>query len=136
MGVDWNPTLECGVECIDNQHKELLKRLNGFIDAMATGRSKGAEEVTSLFRFLDTYVEEHFNHEQSYMQEFKYPDTKAHLAQHEFFIEELTSLEERLISSGPSSSLAIEAKRRLLDWFVNHISEVDRLLAAFLKERL
>ena len=132
--VEWKEDFESGVSCIDTQHKELLNRINSLIRAVDEG--KGTESLKGLFVFLDDYVIAHFGTEQEYMAEYEYPEKDIHIIEHTFFIGELNELKASLRRGGPSSALAIEAKRRLLDWFIEHITTVDIKLCAYLKERI
>lgn len=43
MAIEWTDELATGVNKIDNQHKELFKRINNLLDACNQG--KGKDEV-------------------------------------------------------------------------------------------
>lgn len=54
MKLKWDESLEIGHENIDNQHKELLDRINYFFDSINSGMGK--EEVLRTLDFLERYT--------------------------------------------------------------------------------
>ncbi|MBI5826473.1 MAG: hypothetical protein HZB22_01895 [Deltaproteobacteria bacterium] len=51
MSIEWSEKFESGLDWQDRQHRELLKRVNGFLDAM--GRGACGEEPGRLLKFLE-----------------------------------------------------------------------------------
>lgn len=66
MGIEWSSYLATGVDWQDSHHRELFKRINRLLDAMASGYGK--EEVANLFNFLDQYFVVHFEAENEAME--------------------------------------------------------------------
>jgi hemerythrin len=125
--------MSVGVEFIDNQHKEMLDRINQVLEAV---RDKNSPEVAvSTLDFLAAYVVEHFGAEQEQMLKYQYPATNTHLEQHEYYALKVAEFRVRLKEEGTSEQLLIEMKKLLVDWFSNHIDKVDRSLGRFLKLR-
>ncbi|MHB9035807.1 MAG: hemerythrin domain-containing protein, partial [Armatimonadota bacterium] len=58
MAVQWTPDLAVGVREIDDQHRELFKRVNDLLEAMSKG--KGRDEIAKVVAFLGNYVVTHF----------------------------------------------------------------------------
>ncbi|MFZ2956930.1 MAG: bacteriohemerythrin [Candidatus Ozemobacteraceae bacterium] len=129
----WSKVLEVGHVEIDAQHQELVKHLNVFLDAMAQGKSK--EETAKFLNFLAEYIVSHFAAEEKIMAKFAYPQMRAHRALHMNFIKDLQSMEEEFHKNGPSENLSKQLQKRVVDWFVKHISHVDTELSAFLKTK-
>jgi len=134
MAVLWRNDLSIGVEAIDNQHKELFNRINTLLDACTQG--KGAEEVGSVIKFLEEYVVVHFNHEQSLMTKYNYPEYEAHKAMHIKFVEDFSKLKQQFEKEGATINFVIQTNQVVVDWLVNHISRVDKKLGAFLKDKV
>ena len=63
MAIEWTEDLATGVNKIDNQHKELFKRINNLLEACNQGRGKN--EVEKVIKFLDDYVIIHFSEEEN-----------------------------------------------------------------------
>ena len=130
MGMEWSRNLSTGLDWQDRHHKELFKRINRLLDAMAVGYGK--DEVRTIFDFLDEYFVTHFEAEEQAMDKYHYPGMVAHLAEHTGFIDEIARLRKEF-ESGPSSALVIKVQREVVDWLINHIGELDKSLGCFLK---
>ncbi|MBE3518935.1 MAG: hemerythrin family protein [Firmicutes bacterium] len=127
----WTKDLATGIGVIDDQHKELFKRVNDLLSAMKQG--KGKEQLAGLLGFLADYVVTHFGTEEKFMQAHDYPQSLGHKAEHMSFVRNLSDLRKRFDQEGPGSLLAIESQRLLVDWWYNHIGKSDKALGAFLK---
>jgi len=130
----WTESLGVGVPDIDEQHRELIERINSLRVAMGQGRSR--EEIRETIRFLEDYVVEHFTAEEQYMLVSDYPYATMHKAEHTAFIRDFAAIKEkleRLERDGMITSFAaIETQRKLSDWLVNHIGKSDKVLGAYL----
>jgi hemerythrin len=129
--LQWSDSLSVGYPAIDEQHKELIRRISGLLGAMRVGQGKA--ELESVLDFLGAYVVEHFGDEQKLMQRFRYPGYAAHKALHDAFINDVTALRRDLVANGPTAAGAIQVQRRVVDWTVSHIGQVDQQLAAYLR---
>lgn len=134
MPVQWTDDLSVGVLEIDNQHKELFSRVNGLLDAMGDGQGK--QELENVIGFLAEYVVKHFAAEEEYMLRLNYPNYEAHRGQHEAFVDDFAALKQQLETSGASTSLVIEANRRVVSWLTGHIRKTDKQLGAFMASKL
>ncbi len=134
MSIEWTPDLATGVAEIDDQHKELFKRIDKLVEAWKTGLA--VEETDKVIKFLAEYVVFHFGNEERYMDKFGYSSTSAHKAQHAQFIKAFEKLKDRFASQGVSPELIQDATQLLVDWLKNHIRYVDKALGLFLKLKL
>lgn len=130
MAIQWNSSLATGVAEIDNQHQELIKRINNLLDAMHEGNGK--ETIEKVISFLDEYVIIHFGTEEKYMAQYNYPEYSSHKEQHQSFIAYFNDLKKELVRVGPTSVLVIQAQRKLSEWWENHISMIDKELGGYL----
>ena len=131
--LKWTEDLSTGVGVIDDQHKELFKRVNSLLSSMSQG--KGKEQIGEVLGFLSDYVVTHFGTEEKSMESNGYPGLKAHKGEHTSYIEKLSGLRKRFDREGQNSLLAIESQRLLVDWWLNHIGKTDKALGAFLKAK-
>lgn len=134
MAFQWTADLATSVPEIDDQHKELIVRVESLLSALAQG--KGRDEISRIVQFLTDYVVFHFGNEERYMQKFGYSNTQQHRAQHELFVKIFLRLKERLLIEGASPQLIEDARQLVVDWLVNHIKFSDRALGLFLKRKL
>lgn len=130
MAIEWTQDLAVGFNKIDEQHKELFKRLNNLLEACNQG--KGKEEVGNIINFLGAYVVEHFGTEEEFMKKNNYPAFAAHKQQHEEFVKSFTDLKNEFESKGGGILTVLHANKMLVDWLTNHIGKTDKALGAFL----
>ncbi len=133
MKIEWDPTLEVGVEAIDEQHKELFRRLDRLLQAMHA--HQGAVEVGRLLDYLGEYVVAHFGEEEAVMRDRDYPGYPAHKAEHEAFLKDFQMLRAEYLSSGPTAVIAIRVTNRVTAWLREHIYRIDRALGQYLQRR-
>jgi hemerythrin len=134
MAIEWSERMSVGVALIDDQHRELIERINRLLAAAADRQAHG--ELPKLLGFLQDYVGTHFGAEEALMAKHHYPDTAAHKAEHVAFVADFVKLRGDLESQGPTAMLVIETQRRVVDWLLNHIGKVDRKLGGFLADKL
>lgn len=131
MGIEWREHLALGISEIDNQHKELFKRFNSFLEACDAG--EGGDDIRNMLHFLDTYVVKHFAVEEQLQREAGYPEIEAHQAQHRKFIEDLEALKRQVEVKGPDLGVVLSAGRLMVGWLIEHISKTDKALGQFLR---
>jgi hemerythrin len=133
MTLQWDENLATKIGEIDEQHKELLDRLNAFLGAVWKGR--GIQEIEKTISFLESHVSSHFTTEEEYMSRHGYSDLPAHQKRHEQFQKELSSLKAQLKREGATDDIVVATRLRLIDWFVRHIKREDREFSLFLEEK-
>jgi len=134
MAIPWTPELSTSVDEIDNQHKELIQRVDGLLTALAQGKER--PEIAKIIQFLSDYVVFHFGNEERYMKQYGYQNATQHLAQHAQFVKTFGRLKDRLLMEGIGPELAEDARQLVVDWLINHIKYSDRALGLFLKRKL
>ena len=116
---------------VDEQHKELLKRANNFLDHVKTG-----DEINDLMKLLDyltIYVYDHFIAEEKTMAEINYPNYLAHKREHTQFINIVADLELRMPNEINLTSFRSEVQDKIYDWLSNHILVLDKEMAHFIQ---
>jgi hemerythrin-like metal-binding protein len=128
--IDWGLKLSVGIEKIDEQHKKLIDLINELNAAM---RNKQAKTVlANILTELSKYTKTHFQTEEVYFKTFNYPETKAHIVEHENFIKKISDFQESL--KADDACLSIEIMKFLRDWLVNHILKTDMQYKVFFVE--
>ncbi|MEW5706306.1 MAG: bacteriohemerythrin [Actinomycetota bacterium] len=131
--AQWTDELKTGVFEIDNQHKEIIKMINDFHEALSKG--KGKEVVENTIRFLSDYVVKHFKTEEKMMLDYHYPAFPAHKREHDNFTAEFADLVKEYNKDSNASFIAITIQRSVVSWLVNHIMKVDKAMAKFLLDK-
>lgn len=130
--MQWSASLATGVDLIDQQHQELIKRINQLLEACNQG--KGKEVVEEMLNFLEDYVKTHFRAEEKLQQDHHYPEYPTHKQLHDQFIQDIGNLKQQFESEGATLRLVVVINRKVVDWLTQHIMRADKALAAFLKE--
>jgi hemerythrin len=123
-GIQWSDDLAVRVGAVDEQHRELFRRLNLFLDACDAG--KGTADLVKMLQFLDDYVSIHFRDEERLQEEFGFPFRHQHRSYHRSFEEQLGILKKRFIREGPTADLVATINRVVVGWLLDHISRKDR----------
>lgn len=131
--MEWTPDLSVGVEEIDEQHRELFRRINQLVEAVKKSECKYI--IGGVMKFLHEYAVEHFGDEEAIMSRHGYPGYRAHRAQHAGFIEGLAAMEEELRNETSSYTRSVYTNQMVVDWIINHISKLDKELGRYLKSR-
>ena len=131
--LEWTPALAVGIASIDNQHKELFRKLAGLAQAMCGGDTEA--EVGRLVPFLARYVVDHFATEEGLMNRYAYPAAASHKLQHQLFTRDLQAFGQQLDRGPFSAALVLGLHRKASESLVNHIAKTDKLLGAFLKTK-
>ncbi|MCK4966430.1 hemerythrin family protein [bacterium] len=121
-----------GIPWIDTQHKNIIIRANEFLDAVS--QSKGKKEIEKAIKILDEFANTHFETENKYMLQYKYPDYKLHKAQHEKYINVIDSLKIEYDIQILSPDFEKKIKIVLLSYLRDHIEKFDKPLADFLRQ--
>ena len=128
VAVAWSADFKIGIELIDEQHHELISRINSLYKHILEGAGK--EETVRVLLFLKDYVVEHFATEEDYMQAHAYSDYARHKRLHAEFMREFHAIYQQLEREGISSELVMAVNKRLVEWLVAHIYMVDKGIVA------
>ena len=132
MSVTFDKSLETGNELIDQQHKELIDRVNKLVESC----EKGTEKRTAIqtLNFLLDYTVFHFEAEEKLQEEAGYPNLEGHKAQHQAFIKAVHELMEMLEEEeGPTGAFVAAVNKNITEWLLNHIQVQDKAVAAYVK---
>ncbi|MEN3203784.1 MAG: bacteriohemerythrin [Atribacterota bacterium] len=132
MPLLWNDSLLTGVSVVDNQHRELFRKINELLDSAGKGR----EKVREIATFLQNYITTHFETEEKLMVRAHYPDYENHKHSHDQYSQEFKALQEEIDREGASLSLTVKMNNLLIDWWINHINRVDKKMAEFIRDKI
>jgi len=121
--------LVTNVESVDEQHKEIFRRLNEMSD-MGT-KLFTDEEVQKTLDFLGEYVVNHFKAEEDLMQKSSYPNYSSHKHEHDKFLESFTKYRHEFQDMGSTVSYTLGLVEHIVDWIVTHIKQSDKEMAKY-----
>lgn len=129
MPIEWNDDLRTGIPVIDQQHQELLVMLNRL------GRFRcGTEDLLETFTELENYVNNHFQSEEDYMIEIKYPDFSEHKACHDKFVEDINAIKKKMDKDKNICDVGDELFDFVGGWIMHHYSDEDIKLVDYIKK--
>ena len=124
--MEWNENLVIDQGIMDDTHREFIELLNRVADA--------PEE--SMLAALDEFIrhsEEHFAQEQRWMEQMTYPPLTCHVKEHDGVLE--TAYEVRRRVAAGETRFGQVLARAVAEWFANHASSMDHVLALYMKEK-
>jgi hemerythrin len=128
---EWNDSLSVGIQEIDNQHRELIKKLN--ILAEYIQQKKGKDKIGTTLRFMKDYSKIHFDCEEEHMAKYEYPGLEKQKREHEKFKATAEKLIRDLEKKKDMELFASQVQRFLIDWLILHIKSVDKKFGEFLE---
>lgn len=129
--IDWKYSFSVNIEKLDSQHKDLIGCINQLFDAMKEGRGKNI--LGDIISSLIHYTETHFRTEEAYFEQYGYPATESHKAEHAAFVKKVTEFKSELDSG--KAILSNDVLQFLKNWLQNHIIGSDKLYSKFLNEK-
>lgn len=133
MKVEFDASLVTGNEMIDEQHKELIGKIDKLVECCEQGGGK--LEAIKMLDYLSDYTEFHFGEEEKLQEEVSYPGMEGHKAKHAEFKKAVAELHEMLVEEeGPSDAFVAAVKKNVVDWLFDHIKNMDQALAAFVQK--
>jgi hemerythrin len=133
--MEWTEDLAVGIIKIDEQHRELFKRINDLLLAIREQRCR--TEIDKTIEFLDDYARFHFGEEEQRMEEAGYKGLQEHKLQHAVYLRNIEELKRQASlprESGMSYELSVTATQIVVDWIVTHIMNTDKLFGVYLRQ--
>lgn len=125
----WTDSLLCGIDSIDEQHKELFRQ----VDILRDHGNK--DRVPAVLEFLTNYVVEHFSHEENLHRRSRYPQAAGHKKLHDEFVKTFLASKERIDKSEGDFKILMEVNKIVFDWLREHVMKVDKAFARYYLSR-
>jgi len=127
--MPWSDELITGIQSIDDQHQWLVKATNQLHDEINKAEPD-SEQIGKILEGLIEYTFNHFIVEEDMFKRFDYPQSEAHIEEHNKF----TATAALLLTKFESGqSVNNEALDFLKAWLIHHIMKVDMAYVPFLK---
>jgi hemerythrin len=126
--LDRDQRPDAGVDALDVQHRQVIRRLERLGVSIADGR---ADEVSSALRFLERYLADHFEAQERWMVEQGYPGSIEHARQHAVVLAGIGDA-RRAVEFVGIAAHALEKARHAVD---EHLRSDDLRLRQFLVAR-
>ena len=129
---NWEDNFNTGISIIDTQHQELFRRIDHLTLALYDG--EGKVELKDLLSYLDSYVNEHFETEESLMKKNRFPQYDKHLEKHRGFKELFSDIKQDFKDRGGDAYLAIRFEKEIRTWWENHVLKTDMEYVPYIKK--
>lgn len=126
----WNPEIMAtGVEIVDNQHQEIIRRVNAVSEKVNDNSGDYLADIDLLIDFLADYVIVHFQSEETLQQEIFYSGYNSHKAEHDGFTSHFIKTREHFWQTGATSQNIRELIEMTEAWLTEHIAGSDAQFA-------
>lgn len=119
-----------GVEMIDNEHRELFRMINEIRDLLENSiLDDKYDRIREMLERLKQYAEEHFKHEEKYMESIRHPELEMQKKQHAVFREKIYEA-DIIMPSGSDAQQAFldDLLKYLVTWLYRHIIGSDLMI--------
>lgn len=134
--IKWQDEFLVGIPKVDEQHRKLLETINDLHLLLHTQVSP--EKLKDIIFFLNEYVVEHFGTEEAMMKRSKHlPEElrEKHFREHRFFVDKIQEFTGVLETEAAiQNGQLLELFEFLGHWFANHILQIDKETAAYLRQ--
>lgn len=133
----WKDKYKIGVELIDEQHKELFKRVSDFTELIRSSEDwdDKLEKVKETMDFMQEYVIIHFHDEEIYQEKINYPDIERHKEAHSKFRQGINDYVKLFNEEGFSEEKIQEFGGKLMAWLIMHVGDMDQKIGDFTKSK-
>lgn len=116
-----------GIEEIDNEHRELFGIINGAMELL--GEEAGTvASVKNLVLHLKKYAEQHFAHEEAYMEKISDPELERQKKEHAEFAEKINSVDLEGLTEENGREALQDLVNYLAKWLYHHILGSDIMI--------
>jgi hemerythrin len=129
--ITWTEDFVLGIEPFDTHHQRLISLINE--TTLCLERGTPQNDVNKILDDLIEYAWYHFNAEENWMKEKKYPQLEEHHATHKEFTAKIVELQIQLTDE--SAAIAEELSTYLQFWLIDHIVICDSQYASFIGTR-
>ena len=125
--IQWDESMNVGIEGIDADHKGLVEILNKLYDALIRKESK--EVMCNVLGTLVDHTIEHFKFEEECFEKMDYPDAEKHKVEHRGLVDRIIDIQEQ--HNNGELLISVELLDFFKDWLVDHIQGSDMSFGAF-----
>ncbi len=129
--MPWSQELEIGIGEIDDQHQWLVSLTNQLHTHLSHGEPDQTLIGDCLAQLLD-YTMNHFIAEEELLRRLGYPETDAHVQQHNMFCQQVMELLDRHDSGDQVGCAALDL---LKNWLINHITRADKAYVDYFRQQ-
>lgn len=130
---DFTDDLLIGVEAIDKEHQRLFHIINNIFDVLGSSQDGGIEVVAikELVKNLREYADEHFRHEEEYMESIQDPELLRQKGEHDSFRRMIYEYDIDHMDFNTEHQEFKKLMQFLVKWLHHHILGSDIMIGKF-----
>jgi len=128
--LEWNDEMSVGIPKIDEDHKRFILLIDELNRSIAE-RMKATEIKKRLFLIIED-TERHFEQEESFLRELRYPEAEGHARSHNQILNSLKNIQRSFIPYGLEAEW-LDAALIIKKILISHILTEDRQYANYFK---
>ncbi|MCI9396131.1 MAG: hemerythrin family protein [Lachnospiraceae bacterium] len=118
-----------GVKEIDSEHRELFRIINETQELLDNQiLNDKYDRIMEMVERLEQYAEEHFRHEEDYMESIRHPELSLQKQQHLFFCDKINGITNSFSSDHAQQAVLEDLLRYLVTWLYRHIISSDLMI--------
>ena len=133
--IVWNEQFETGLATIDEQHRELIDRINklGKLLHCTNPTWEEVEFIIQLVEYLETYADTHFQYEEGCMARHRCPAHAHNQQAHQSFRNFFKQHKEQCKKDGFQLEILRNLHQVTTNWIQEHILRIDTQLKPCIK---
>ncbi len=124
--LSWHDSFDLGFGPMDLIHRE-------FVELVAAVQSAPDAELADRLATLATHCQQHFDHENRWMQETGFPPRDCHIDEHNAVLKSVREVQALLAQGDTDNPRRLAAE--LAKWFPGHADHLDSALAHWMCKR-
>ncbi|MFA6470860.1 MAG: bacteriohemerythrin [Candidatus Latescibacterota bacterium] len=130
--AQWKEGYKIGIAEVDEQHMSMVKLINDlYIGLTLNAKKDRTEPFKTAIKEAIEYVKKHFNTEEKYMIQYKYPGLKEQKKMHKDFVLELVSIYKCYEYNNENAP--VDLLIFLKNWLLEHIAVEDKKIGQFIQ---
>ena len=128
--IEFTSDLEIGIEVLDNEHRYLFELINQGLQLLQNDFIIDKyDRVKTLMEQLEEYANEHFAHEEAYMESIRDPELITQRIQHNHFRNQINIYSVADISEDEELHVVLEDLLNFMGkWLYGHIIGTDMMI--------
>lgn len=128
--MKWRPDFNLGIAEIDEQHKKIVELINTLNKAFMNDEARN--KLGDILNEMSRYADYHFKAEEELFSQHLFPFSEEHKKLHDSFRAKVLQFREQFEQG---ISITFRLLGFLRKWLTNHILDVDREYADFVKQK-
>ncbi|GAB5605047.1 bacteriohemerythrin [Sideroxyarcus sp. TK5] len=119
------------IDFMNNDHAEFVALRKHLLDLLHTGADHA--QVDAMLDHLLEHTRLHFAEEEQLMLSVKFPPYPMHKGEHDKVLDDMAARVEAWRTARNVTALSDWLEHAVRDWFVNHVSSMDFVTAAYIQ---